>query len=84
MMLLAAKVKHFWRSLDKKVTVNQRELILGVTACALTGMVAGIFLSPKKTVHIGSHNGSYNNGTFNPTATLTADAEESEEDPEET
>lgn len=81
MLILAAKVKHFWRSLDKKVVVNQRELILGVTACALAGVVTGMLISPKKTVSIGSHNASNNSGSFAPSATLATESggEDSEE-----
>lgn len=56
------KMKEFWTSLDKTMVVNQRELFLGVTACTLAGVLAGMLLTPKKTVTIGSNNGNNNTG----------------------
>ena len=61
------KIEKFWKSLDRNMTLNKRELFLGVTACTLAGILTGILLSPKKTVTIGSHNG--NNNTGNAAAT---------------
>ena len=49
-----------WKNLDRRIIVNQRELVLGVAACALAGVVVGLFLSPRKNVTIGSNNGSHN------------------------
>lgn len=54
------KLKNFWESMDQALIVNQRELVLGLTTCVLSGMVIGMFCSPKKQVTIGSHNGSNN------------------------
>lgn len=52
------KLKSFWEKLNVNITVNQRELILGVTVCALAGIVIGMIFSPKKWVMIGSQNGN--------------------------
>ncbi len=54
-----------WDSLDVTVVANKRELVLAMTTCLLTGLVAGMLISPKKNVTIGSHNGS-NNGCRTP------------------
>ena len=59
---MTEKIGAYWKSLDHQITVNQRELVLGVAVCALAGVVAGIILSPKKCVTIGSHIGSNNSG----------------------
>ena len=66
---MCKKLEKFWNSLDRVIVVNKRELVLGVTACTLAGILMGVLLSPRKTVTIGSNNG--NNNTGNP-AGLTA------------
>ena len=71
------KMKAFWNSLDNNVVIHQRELFLGVTTCALAGVLAGMLLSPKKTVTIGSNNG--NNNTGNAASLGETDCEETEE-----
>ena len=58
---MCKKLEKIWSSLDRTILVNKRELVLGVAACTLAGVLAGILLSPRKTVTIGSHNGN-NNG----------------------
>ena len=58
------KVKAWWDELDVEVTINKRELFLGVLACVLAGILLGIFSSPKKITMIGSNNG--NNNITNP------------------
>ena len=73
---MTEKIRACWKSLDHKIIVNQRELVLGLAVCALAGIVAGIALSPRKTVTIGSNNGSNNSGN---SAMLPPDAEEEEE-----
>ena len=73
---MTKKIQACWKSLDRKIIVNQRELVLGLAVCALAGIVAGIALSPRKTVTIGSNNGSNNSGN---SAMLPPDAEEEEE-----
>ena len=73
---MTKKIQACWKSLDRKIIVNQRELVLGLAVCALAGIVAGIALSPRKTVTIGSNNGSNNSGN---SAMLPPDAEEQEE-----
>ena len=59
---MCEKIRAFWDSLDKNISVNQRELVLGVTCCTLAGILAGMAFGPKKTVTIGSNNGSNNSG----------------------
>lgn len=54
------KLKTCWESLDVTITANKRELVLGLAVCTLSGLVAGMLLSPKKHVTIGSNNGSSN------------------------
>ena len=73
---MTEKIQACWKSLDRKIIVNQRELVLGLAVCALAGIVAGIALSPRKTVTIGSNNGSNNSSN---SAMLPPDAEEEEE-----
>ena len=51
-----------------------------MAACALAGVVVGLFLSPRKNVTIGSHNASNNQGN---NATLPADIQVNAEDEEE-
>ena len=77
---MTEKIVKCWNSLDRRIIVNQRELALGVAACALAGVVVGIFLSPRKNVTIGSHNASNNQGN---NATLPADIKVNAEDEEE-
>ena len=73
---MCKKLEKFWNSLDCSLIVNKRELVLGVTACTLAGILMGMLLSPRKTVTIGSNNGS-NNGNNNTgnSAGLTAGGE---------
>ena len=77
---MTEKITKCWNSLDRRIIVNQRELVLGVAACALAGVVVGLFLSPRKNVTIGSNNGSHNSGN---NATLPADIQVNAEDEEE-
>ena len=73
------KVQTFWKSLDRRIVVNQRELVLGLAVCTLAGIVAGIAFSPRKNVAIGSNNGNNSgNGT-----TVSADAAGDEEETED-
>ena len=74
------RINACWKSLDRKIVVNQRELVLGLAVCALAGFVAGTALSPKKTVTIGSNNGSNNAGNSANGSILPSDAEECEEE----
>ena len=77
---MCKKLEKFWSSLDRTILVNKRELVLGVAACTLAGVLAGILLSPRKTVTIGSHNG--NNSTGNSTGLTTGDEPEESADQE--
>ena len=70
-----AKLQKYWKSLDRNLIVNQRELLLGLTVCALAGVLTGILVSPRKHMTIGSYNG---NGTFLPMEEEPEDAAEAE------
>ena len=74
---MTEKIKACWKSLDRRIIVNQRELVLGLAVCALAGIVTGIALSPKKNVCIGSNNGSNNSGNG---VALPSDADEAEDE----
>ena len=50
------KIKNFWVSLDETTIISKREMFLEIVAVALTGLVLGMLLTPKKTVTIGSNN----------------------------
>ena len=76
---MCKKLEIFWSSLECTILVNKRELVLGVAACTLAGVLAGILLSPRKTVTIGSHNGNNNTGN---SAGLTASDEPEEASPD--
>lgn len=54
------KLEKTWKDLDRSIIVNKRELVLGITACTLAGIVLGVFLSPRKNLTFGSYNGSHN------------------------
>ena len=74
---MTEKIKACWKSLDRRIIVNQRELVLGLAVCALAGIVTGIMLSPKKNVTIGSNNsGNSGNGTVLPSDAGEAEDEE--------
>ena len=75
---MCKKLEKFWNSLDCSLIVNKRELVLGVTACTLAGILMGMLLSPRKTVTIGSNNG--NNNTGSSAGRMTGDEEEKPED----
>ena len=60
---MCKKIEQYWNSLDRMILVNKRELVLGLAACTLAGVVAGILLSPRKNVTIGSNNGNNNTGS---------------------
>ena len=76
---MTEKVKVFWKSLDRRIIVSQRELVLGLTVCALAGIVVGAVFTPKKNVSIGSNNGNNSgNGT-----TVSADTGTDEEETED-
>ena len=71
---MTEKIQDCWKSLNRTIIVNQRELVLGVAACTLAGIVAGMLFSPRKNVTMGSYN-SGNGAVVNATA--------GEEEPEE-
>ena len=73
---MTEKIQKCWKSLNHTIILNQRELVLGVAACTLAGFVAGMLLSPRKNVTIGSNN-SGNGAVLNAT---TEEAEEAEEE----
>ena len=59
---MCAKLQKYWKSLDRNLIVNQRELLLGLTVCALAGVLTGILVSPRKHMTIGSYNGHNSSG----------------------
>ena len=77
---MTEKIKACWKSLDRRIIVNQRELVLGLAVCPLAGIVTGIMLSPKKNVTIGSNNGSNNSGNSGNGTVLPSDAGEAEDE----
>lgn len=77
---MTEKIKACWKSLDRRIIVNQRELVLGLAVCTLAGIVTGIMLSPKKNVTIGSNNGSNNSGNSGNGTVLPSDAGEAEDE----
>ena len=77
---MTEEIKAFWKSLDRRIIVSQRELVLGLAVCTLAGIVTGIMLSPKKNVTIGSNNGSNNSGNSGNGTVLPSDAGEAEDE----
>lgn len=47
------ELKKYWDSLDGLMLIRKRELFLGGALCVMTGLTAGLLLSPRKTVVIG-------------------------------
>lgn len=76
---MTEKMKKLWKSLDRKIIVNQRELVLGVTTCALAGVLVGILLSPRKATAIGSFNGNQASDCGNGNSASCEDATSEEE-----
>ena len=75
---MTQKVKVFWKSLDRRIIVSQRELVLGLTVCTLAGIVVGAVLTPKKSISIGSNNGNNSGNGTTVSADTGADEEETE------
>ena len=75
---MTEKITKFWKSLDRRIVVNQRELVLGLAVCTLAGIVTGIALSPRKTISIGSNNGNNSGKGTTVSAESGDDAEETE------
>ena len=48
----------FKESLSDVTTMTKREFLLTLAVCVLGGIVFGVFLSPKKSMVIGSNNGN--------------------------
>lgn len=46
------EIKKYWEKLDGLMLVRKRELFLGGALCLMTGLTAGLLLSPRKTVII--------------------------------
>lgn len=70
---MTEKIKKYWHALNRPVLLNQRELVLGVAACTLAGLAAGMLLSPGKQIYIGS------NHTVSPAAPEKGQAEAEKE-----
>ena len=75
---MTEKIQDCWKSLNRPIIVNQRELVLGVAACTLAGIVAGMLFSPRKNVTMGSYNSG--NGAVVNATTGEEEAEEVEEE----
>ena len=75
---MTEKIQDCWKSLNRTIIVNQRELVLGVAACTLAGFVAGMLFSPRKNVTMGSYNSG--NGAVVNATTGEEEAEEVEEE----
>ncbi len=69
------RIKEYWNALNENITVNRRELVLGIAACTLAGVVIGMLMAPPKDITIGSGN--------NITAGIPEDEKEEEEAAEE-
>lgn len=50
--------------LEEMKIMKKREYFLTLAVCILSGLVLGMFLSPKKRVMIGSNNGNNNVGSM--------------------
>ena len=62
--LYTRKLKKAWEDTATPITVNKREMILEFALCALTGVVVGMLVSPRKNQTFGSYNtGAVNNNT---------------------
>ena len=69
--LYTRKLKKAWED----TAVNKREMILEFALCALTGVVVGMLVSPRKNQTFGSYNtGAVNNNT-QPLAAADSDEE---------
>ena len=76
---MTKKLQKLWKDLDIPILVSKRELVLGVTVCALAGILLGILFSPKKHTTIGSNNGN-NSGNGNSGNGIVSEEEGEEED----
>lgn len=64
-------------SLTEVKTMTKKEWLLMLAVCALSGIVLGMLISPRKNTTIGSHNGSNNqDNNNNNSGTVTTDSEE--------
>ena len=75
---MTEKIQDCWKSLNRTIIVNQRELVLGVAACTLAGIVAGMLFSPRKNGTMGNYNSG--NGAVVNATTGEEEAEEVEEE----
>lgn len=57
------KWQTFKESLSDVTMMTKREFLLTLAVCVLGGIVFGVFLSPKKSMVIGSNNGN-NSGNY--------------------
>ena len=74
--LYTRKLQKAWEDTATPITVNKREMILEFALCALTGVVVGMLVSPRKNQTFGSYNtGAVNNNT-QPLAAAEDDAGE--------
>lgn len=50
--MMLTKLEKHWNELNEMILINKQDLVLGAAVCALAGMLAGILLSPRKTMRI--------------------------------
>ena len=72
--LYTRKLKKAWEDTATPITVNKREMILEFALCALTGVVVGMLVSPRKNQTFGSYNTSTVNNA-QPLAAADSDEE---------
>lgn len=73
----------FKESLTDITTMTKREFLLTIAVCVLGGMVLGIFLTPKKSVVIGSNNGNNSGNGHGLKGIEDAEEDHAEVEPEE-
>ena len=61
---MTEKIVKCWKDMDRRIIVNQRELVLGVAACALAIWAAAIYTSDAPAVSRGVFSGVLLVGTF--------------------
>jgi flagellar biosynthesis/type III secretory pathway chaperone len=58
--MMQERWKELQELLEEMTTMKKREYFLIMAVCVLSGLVVGMFLSPKKMMMIGSNNGNNN------------------------
>ncbi len=58
--MMQERWKELQELLEEMTTMKKREYFLIMAVCVLSGLIVGMFLSPKKMMMIGSNNGNNN------------------------